>query len=236
MQVFKVTGGGIDKQIKVPSNWGEVTLQTFQSIVAINPEVKDFDKKAIELALLTGERVEAIKSYPFVVVSKIINFTNEFLNVNQEFKEVKEFEHEGQNYIVPEWTYKDMTFGEWMDAQTVIAIKTEIENDNFENAHTLLAVLCRKKGEPQYNSDEVAEVAASFKTLPMDIVFSITSFFLQQKKNCVQNLATFSSHLSREVQKVNSTYKGSVTTEHSATLLHLADLIDLALPHQNQLN
>lgn len=236
MQVFKLTIGDKEKTVKVPSNWSEVTLSTFQNIVSINPDTKAEDRKAIELALLIGVGVSEIKNYPFQIISQIIDYTNRFLKIETEFPDIREFEHEGQRYIVPEWDYREMTFGEWMDAQTIIAIKTEVEGDNYENAQKLIAVLCRKEGKPDYDSDEVESVSESFKTLPMSIVFSITSFFLQQKESCMKSLVIFSALLSKEVQRVKSIYHDSDSTEHLQTLLNMVDSLSPDLPPINQLN
>ena len=230
MQHYKFTIGKDEKQISVPSNWGEVTLSTFQSIVSINQDLPAHEKKAIELSLLMGKKVSEIKELPFPVIEKIIEHTNTFLTVDGNFDAIEGFTHLGVNYVCPKWDYTEITFGEWMDAQTIINIKTEVENDNYENAHKLIAVLCRKEGITLYNSDEVELISEGFKTLPMSIVFSITSFFLQQKRAFVSSLGIFSTHLLRVVERVRNISPDLGTMGHLQTLLDMGDLLKSAYP------
>lgn len=230
MQHYKFTIGKEEKQISVPSNWGEVTLSTFQSIVSINQDLPAHEKKAIELSLLMGKKVSEIKELPFPVIEKIIEHTNTFLTVDGNFDAIEGFTHLGVNYVCPKWDYTEITFGEWMDAQTIINIKTEIEGDNYENAHKLIAVLCRKEGIKLYNSDEVEFISEGFKTLPMSIVFAITSFFLKQKQIFVKSLGTFSAHLLKVAERVKNTSSDLDTSEHLQTLLNMGDLLRSAYP------
>lgn len=195
MQHFTIKHPKGETKVSLPSNWGDVNLETFQQIASIKGGTPELNK-AIELSILSGQRVEFFKALPKTMVANLADHIGKFLNFNQEFQEIRDFTHKGQKYIVPDWSYNEMTFGEWMDAKTIIKAKEEIESNVFENAHLLIAVLCRKEGQPDYESEEVDEVAEDFKSLPMDIVFSITTFFLQQRKGWLKNMDTFLTHLS----------------------------------------
>jgi len=221
MQYFSITTPTGKTEIKLPSNWSEVTLAQFQKIVALK-DFKEEEQKATELSILSGENVDFIKSLPKSKVEQMLSHVGMFLNFQSDWDEVKEFSHNGTDYYFPDWTYNEMTWGEWMDAQTIKAIKTEIENNTFENAHLLMAVLCRKKGFPIYNSDEVQGVAEDFKTLPMDLVFRFVSFFLLQRKNWLKSLGIFSTLLSGEQTKESTTLQGSDIMDRLSTLLVLA--------------
>lgn len=235
MQYFTIKHPKGETKISLPSNWGDVNLGTFQQIAAIKGGTPELNK-AIELSILSGQRVEFFKSLPKSIVTNLAEHIGKFLNYNQEFQEIRYFTHNGQKYIVPDWSYNEMTFGEWMDAKTIIKAKEEIESNVFENAHLLIAVLCRKEGQPDYESDEVNEVAEDFKTLPMDVVFSITTFFLQQRKGWLKNMDIFLTHLSNLQTEDKNTLVGSDFMARLLTLLPSEDLSSQTLQELKALN
>lgn len=229
MQHFTIKHQKGETKVSLPSNWGDVNLQTFQQIAAIKGGTPELNK-AIELSILSGQRVEFFKSVPKNMVANLADHIGKFLNFNQEFKEIRDFTHKGQKYIVPDWSYNDITFGEWMDAKTIMKAKEEIESNIFENVHLLIAVLCRKEGQPDYESEEVDEVAEDFKSLPMDVVFSITTFFLQQRKVWLKNMDIFLTHLSNSQIEGKSILVDSDIMARLLTLLPSGDLNSPILP------
>lgn len=229
MQHFTIKHPKGETKISLPSNWGDVTLGTFQQIAAIKGGTPELNK-AIELSILSGQRVEFFKSLPKSIVANLAEHIGKFLNYNQEFQEIRYFTHNGQKYIVPDWSYNEMTFGEWMDAKTIMKAKEEIESSIFENVHLLIAVLCRKEGQPDYESEEVDDVAEDFKSLPMDVVFSITTFFLQQRKGWLKNMDIFLTHLSNSQTEDKNTLADSDFMARLLTLLPSEDLNGPILP------
>jgi hypothetical protein len=223
MQYFTINGPK-PLQVELPSSWAEVTLEIFQKISAIKGNSEE-ENKLIELSILTGRPVNDFRQLPKSIVMQMINFVGKFLNIEKtEVPEFTEFSHSGETYILPKWDYSEMTFGEWMDAKTVSTIKDEFEGNVFDNAHMLIAVLCRKKGEKEYDSSQIQKIAESFKTLPMDKVFLIVNFFLQQRTESLKNLVTFSSRLLNRHTEDMNTLTDSDIMERLLTLLDLEDL------------
>lgn len=234
MQYWTINSPSGSKKIQLPSSWSEVTLEMFQRIVAIKGNSEE-EKKLIELSILSGMPVSEFKNMPKSMVMTMVNHVGTYLNFETEFQPFKEFDIDGQVFVVPDWDYKEMTFGEWMDAKTISAIKSEIELSIYENAHTLIAVLCRKKGQPEYDSTEVEEVAILFKKLTMDKVFSIVNFFLQQKKSWLKNLDIFSTLLLNQLTEDTNTYQDLDIMERLLTLLDMEDLPNKDLLRQRVL-
>lgn len=222
MQYFRINGPK-PLQIELPSNWAEVSLEMFQKISAIKGNSEE-EKKLIELSILSGRPVNDFKQIPKSMVMSMIEMVGKFLNIEKtEVTDFSEFTHSGQTYILPKWDYSEMTFGEWMDAKTVSTIKDEFEGNIFDNAHMLIAILCRKKGEKEYDSSQIEKIAESFKTLPMDKVFLIVNFFLRQKTESMKNLVTFSNRLLSLQTEDMSTLTDLDFMERLLTLLGLED-------------
>jgi len=225
MQYFRINGPK-PLQIELPSNWAEVSLEMFQKISAIKGNSEE-EKKLIELSILSGRPVNDFKQIPKSMVLSMIEMVGKFLNIEKtEVTDFSEFTHDGQTYILPKWDYSEMTFGEWMDAKTVSTIKDEFEGNIFDNAHMLIAILCRKKGEKEYDSSQIEKIAESFKTLPMDKVFLIVNFFLRQKTESLKNLVTFSNRLLNRQTEDMSTLTDLDIMERLLTFLDLEDFPD----------
>lgn len=156
----------------VPTKWDDVTLEMFQKIEKYySDNDKKFDVREV-LDIFTNKSRDEINQLP-------INFTDKLLNELSFLKEQPKYgdaspkiEINGEEYSIN--VMEKLKTGEY------VAIDTILKNDPHDYV-SILAVLCRKKGE-LYDSKFEAEVFEErqklFAKQPVTKIMPLISFFL----------------------------------------------------------
>lgn len=156
----------------VPTKWDDVTLEMFQKIEKYySDKDKKFDVREV-LDIFTDHTRDEIDQLP-------INFTDKLLNELSFLKEQPKYgdaspkiKIDGEEYCIN--VMEKLKTGEY------VAIDTILKNDSHDYI-SILAVLCRKKGEI-YDSKFEAEVFEErqklFAKQPIMKIMPLISFFL----------------------------------------------------------
>jgi hypothetical protein len=195
-----------NEKINIPFDWCDVTLNKYIGFYDI---IKDLDPENIKEQLFNDldlfhniiEYWTGIKGDKISYQIKIDMFTKlAFLFSPIEYTKMMGFQHDGVVYHLPE-SKKDYYGNEAPLASATFSEVVEcfeLEKNNLfiPSLPYILAILCKPFGE-QYDDQNVNERAESFKTLPMNIVWSI-AFFLNSSKNIYRRI---SNHYLRELMR-----------------------------------
>ena len=172
-------------------NWKNITLEQYQNVITIlNTDIAAFNKEVELVQYLFNYTKDEVLSMPlekFKVHTKQLDFLTKAYEGNM----TETFTLNEVEYIVC-WEVQKRTAGQFIDLSELTK-EQELINDNL---HKILAVICIPKGS-KYNGD-ILERAEVFKSLTMDIVFPISSFFFQVLKS---SLPVIQDYLMKDIQK-----------------------------------
>jgi hypothetical protein len=195
-----------NEKINIPFDWCDVTLNKYIGFYDI---IKDLDPENIKEQLFNDldlfhniiEYWTGIKGDKISYQVKIDMFTKlAFLFSPIEYTKLMGFQHDGIVYHLPEskidYYGNEAPLASATFSEVVECFELEKNNLFIPSLPYILAILCKPFGE-QYDDQNVNERSESFKTLPMNIVWSI-AFFLNSSKNIYRRI---SNHYLRELMR-----------------------------------
>lgn len=189
--MYKYIREDTNEKINIPFDWCDVTLDKYIGFYDI---IKDLDPEDIKQQLFNDldlfhniiEFWTGIKGEKISYQVKIDMFSKlAFLFSPIEYTKLMGFQHDGVVYHLPE-SKKDYFGNEAPLAsatfsEVVECFELEKANEFIPSLPYILAILCKPFGE-QYDDQKVSERAEIFKSLPMNIVWSI-AFFLNNSRS-----------------------------------------------------
>ena len=162
-------------EINVPTSWDDITLKKFQEIERYykdRDEEKEFNIIDVLDILIDKDR-DYITQLPAEFLEKILSYMT-FLNEDMEVDEPSnKITIKGEEYTIN--VMEKLKLGEY------VAVDNVLKADKHDVA-SILAILCRKKGEV-YDSKFEAEVfderKKMFEDMPVMKVMPLISFFLR---------------------------------------------------------
>lgn len=159
------------KSWNVPTRWEEINLKTWSKIQQLYTENED--SSLVELiSILCDKNRSEVQELPTSFLDIILTHL-QFLYTPIPKVEPKPYiEIDGERYEIN--IMEKMRTGEYIDINTIL------KDDKYSYA-TILAILCRKKGEI-YNDTYIAEKLDDrikmFENLPITDILPVISFFL----------------------------------------------------------
>lgn len=155
--------------VKVPENWAEVTLGTYEKIYKLKP---DTASDAVEIVAALCEIEPALLfSWPAEVFNAIVSRVM-FIYGDSEAQPSPELTTGGVTYRVP--VEDQITLGAWIDTD-------EAQKVGVAELSNVLAINCRPVGEAyDYKNNEARQ--KMFAALSMAEVLPVMGFFLQCKR------------------------------------------------------
>lgn len=204
--MYKYIREDTNEKINIPFDWCDVTLDKYIGFYDI---IKDLDPENIKEQLFNDldlfhniiEYWTGIKGDKMSYQIKIDMFTKlAFLFSPIEYTKLMGFQHDGIVYHLPEskidYYGNEAPLASATFSEVVECFELEKNKLFVPSLPYILAILCKPFGE-QYDDQNVNERAESFKTLPMNIVWSI-AFFLNSSKNIYKRI---SNHYLRELMR-----------------------------------
>jgi len=177
-------------QVNIPTEWRDITIETYQKYFDIVESRKKEEEKELDiLSLLCNLEKDIIKKIGVKQKQELLFKLSVFINKRLPKKLKKRIKFNGKNYgFIP--NLSKITTGEFVDIEDYC-------KDTNKNLHKIMAILYREienqKGDlyniKAYNPDEVKE--QEFKQLPMDITLGALDFFLSLGKDLLQNLSSY---------------------------------------------
>ena len=189
--MYKYVREDTKEKINIPFDWCDVTLDKY---IGFHNIIKDLDPENIKEQLFNDldlfhniiEYWTDIKGDRISYQVKIDMFTKlAFLFSPIEYTKLMGFEHGGVVYHLPEskidYFGNEAPLASATFSEVVECFELEKSNTFIPSLPFILAILCKPYGE-QYDDQLVSDRSESFKTLPMNIVWSI-AFFLNSSKD-----------------------------------------------------
>lgn len=155
-----------------PKSWDEITLKKYEEIEKYYAD-KDNDFNAAEvLHILCDKTVDEVNALPVEFTEKIMQHLTFLQTAPDVLEPTNEIEIDGVTYRIA--TEKTLKFGEYVATDTVM------KADSHDYA-SLLAILCRKEGEPydsKYEAELFDERKAMFEKQPITKILPMIAFFL----------------------------------------------------------
>ena len=159
-------------EIHVPTSWDELTLKKYQEIERYyDDKEKQFDVRDI-IHILIDKDMDFINSLPMEFLEIIYNKAAFLMEEPPEVEKTNRIVIDGEEYVIN--VMEKLKLGEYVAADMVI------KNDRHDYA-SILAILCRKKGEvfdSKFEAELFEERKKMFEQQPVLRIFGITAFFL----------------------------------------------------------
>ena len=198
-------------QVNIPTEWRDITIETYQKYFDIVESRKKEEEKELDiLSLLCNLEKDIIKKIGVKQKQELLFKLSVFINKRLPKKLKKRIKFNGKNYgFIP--NLSKITTGEFVDIEDYC-------KDTNKNLHKMMAVLYREienqKGDlyniKAYNPNEVNE--QEFKQLPMDITLGALDFFLSLGKDLLQNLSSYLMAQEKMLSKKAYQENGAGTT------------------------
>lgn len=193
------------KEWKVPVSWDEITLGQFEEIQKFyeGEEERQTDIREI-VHILCNKTVDEVNELPAEFLSIILDklsFTTEKPEMGENTNKI---EIDGEIYQVN--VMEKMKTGEYVATEMIL------KNDKNDLAG-ILAVLCRKEGEPydsKFENEVLPERKKMFLNLPVTKVMPVCAFFLDlwMTSEGVSRLCTAAEeNINRIAQNIQSSEK-----------------------------
>lgn len=163
--------------------WNTITISQYQ-VVSLLKETTPEDRYLAIICYLEGKKEAEL---PLKDVPSLIN-KYRFIFEKCTSSLPVDIEIKGQKFDVA-FMSNQLSFGQYIDL-------TKLCKDPIGNMHSIMAVLCTKKGEKYQGYDKYEEL---FKECTMDKVLPLTDFFLKTSEKFYQRM---SQRLSRKNQKI----------------------------------
>lgn len=169
----------MEVKLKIPEKWNEITLTQFQSYYAeMRKDINETTKLLILVSSFCGISISQAHKIYLKDLKKTVNSLNIlFTKIPKDL--ILMFRWEGKEYgFIP--NFDELTVGEYADLEYYLSDKDLI----WDNMHTVMSILYREvidKQDDKYrikDYEPTPEVAKSFRTLPMNIVYGASNFFL----------------------------------------------------------
>ena len=159
---------------KVQTKWEDIDLETFSKIEKYVADSKDgFDIREV-LHILTNKTKDDINMLPAEFLDNIMGKL-EFLSTKPETV------NESKNEIIIDGEKYSINYFEKMKTGEYVAMDMAIKNDKYDYA-SVLAILCRKKGEiydSKFEAEVFEERRKMFLKQPVVNILPCVNFFLE---------------------------------------------------------
>ncbi len=180
------------KQIKlrVPDNWGDITIRQYQQFMDIMESKKREKTKTLEMvSLFCNVDKKVLKDMSFGDLQKVSNILIQMTKEDpSEIKIVKHIKFKDEKFaIIPNMS--EMTTGEFIDLETYC-------EDSTKNLHKIMSILYRKQigdvnmfGRYEVESyDPSEEKKEAMKDLPMNYALGVLNFFFSLGEILLEDL------------------------------------------------
>ena len=165
-------------KLSIPSEWSDITIETYQKYVKIQEGKGSDQNKAIKaLSLFCKQKTSIIRKMSYVDMVEILTIIKKLIDTEPDkTKFRKTFNFKEEEYVfIP--NLSKLTTGEYIDLE-------EYCKAPIDNLHTIMSILYRKISFKRggrysiesYDPDEFKE--DMFKKCPMDIALGCLGFFL----------------------------------------------------------
>jgi len=177
------------KDILVPENWSEVTLEKFQEIQILDKSSEDYDTDCI--SILCDLDVAEVERMDIQTYSKILASLVWLIKLPTEANYKPIIKHKGQEYGIIKMS--SLTNGQWY------SLETWLEKPS-ENLHKILAMIYRPlvtainddyRILEDYKADDAAVRAESFKKLSVADCYGAILFFSIIEKECMRTMKDY---------------------------------------------
>ena len=205
------------KRFAIVETWRDITLQSAIDVAAIKlPEVHDtfewfkhqliIDQVMLKLTTLTQSDLDLLhpsqKVYLFTAqLLPFIKDLNSDKPVSYQPKLIKEFVHEGVEYLMPTSLVIDadtvvLQHGQkvknFIEASNLLKRYAELKDEGIKVMPMFIASVVKEHPDEQWNEVNVIERSKRFATLPMDIVwevfFCISAHTLKSYSDILQSM------------------------------------------------
>jgi hypothetical protein len=186
----------MEKVIKVPDSWEEVTIETLQ-------ELNNANNVHEKIAIIIDQDPEDIRKYDTATIARLSNALGWIHEMPKEDSLKNVIEIDGIEYGLLD-KFSDLLYGEWMDIE-------EYCKEPIENIHKLMAMFYRpllttlKDGTrilDEYNVKEAHERAETFrKKMKVSECYGALVFFSLIEKRC---LVTIQAYFQVEIIKMQA--------------------------------
>lgn len=183
-------------KLNMLNSWDKITLRKFQELQELYSKKEEEEISTIDLlTVLTDQTEEELRKMPLEVINKI-SIQLEFLTEEPSSTPSNTIEIDGETYMIN--TEENLTFGEW------VAIE-QVTKANDKDIASMIAILCRKKGEPydvEYEQHEFEKRREMFNDQPITKIYPLTAFFLQLRNQLELASPTYLNLLQDEVMEL----------------------------------
>lgn len=191
-------------EIKVPTSWNDISLLTYESIERYYKDKPDKEFNVIDvLDILTDKSKDEINQLPAEFLNSILTKLSFLATEPEVGKPSNKITIDGEEYSIN--VMEKMKLGEY------VAVDAVLKNNKYDYA-SMLAVLCRKKGEiydSKYEAETFEDRKKMFEEQPVIKILPIISFFLR----LYTTSEMFSQLYSKVEEAINLTQKNIETSD-----------------------
>lgn len=191
-------------EIKVPTSWNDISLLTYESIERYYKDEPDKEFNVIDvLDILTDKSKDEINQLPAEFLNSILTKLSFLATEPEVGKPSNKITIDGEEYSIN--VMEKLKLGEY------VAVDAVLKNNKYDYA-SMLAVLCRKKGEiydSKYEAEIFEDRKKMFEEQPVIKILPIISFFL----HLYTTSEMFSQLYSKVEEAINLTQKNIKTSD-----------------------
>lgn len=204
----------MDKElnINIPKSWDEIKLKTYQKLQKYYKSLEDKDKIDLikVVSILSDTSEDDINLLPSKYIDRIFESLS-FLNKTPEYEPSNKIIIDNEEYIVN--PMEEMKVGEYVDMNIAI----DRDQDDFA---TILAIICRKKGElydQKYINNEYENRIKIFENTYLSNILPVINFFLSLLKISIylspQSMNQLKENLNQYVQHIETSQRNGNTNQ-----------------------
>ena len=196
--------------IKVPSQWSEISLKQFEELVDISndAELTDVERETYIISSLCNLSYNDVMNLDIESYGKILKAL-EFMNAPVEKKMPDNHVTLNGNEYIIELVPKNFTAAQFLDFK-VIANKPELD----KHTARMCACFIIPKGH-KYNDGYDNELVVNdiYEYMSIEHVLAVTNFFFLQYKACAESLIRYSARQMKKSKLMSKTEKKKLSNE-----------------------
>lgn len=193
------------KEIEIPSDWSEVTVEQFAALqnVLKHDDLHEYEKNVAIISIMSGWSESAVRELSLKSYTNIMK-SLAFLSSAVEGKLQKYMMANGKKYRI-ESDVEKLTGGQYITLMHLMKDQDKV----MDNMADILALFCIPSTKTwfgwkdgTYDSEKHSEVAADMKDAKMNVVYPLTAFFFASYKNYVENMQVYLGMMAKKNLKV----------------------------------
>lgn len=182
------------KEIELPSDWSEVTVEQFAALqnVMKHDDLHEYEKNVAIISIMSGWPEADVKKLSLKSYTNIMK-SLAFLSSAVEGKLQKYMMANGTKYRI-ESDVEKLTGGQYITLMHLMKDQDKV----MDNMADILALFCIPSTKTwfgwkdgTYDSEKHSQVAADMKDAKMDVVYPLTAFFFENYKNYVRSMQVY---------------------------------------------